>query len=83
MHCLCEDGIEKSAPSHHSKCLMVPNGDPQDGFFYTTLTFMIDSYNPVTHHLTFGRSIDDIALSSAFVTPSIFLVIYRKDEILY
>ena len=23
----------------------MPNGDPQDGFFYPTLTLMIDSYN--------------------------------------
>ena len=24
---------------------MMPIGDPRDGFFYTTLTLMIDSYN--------------------------------------
>ena len=24
---------------------MMPNGDPRDGFFYTTLTLMIDSYS--------------------------------------
>ena len=25
------------------RCLM-PNGDPRDGFFFSTLTLMIDSY---------------------------------------
>ena len=25
----------------------MPNGDPRDGFFYSTLTLMIDSYNKV------------------------------------
>ena len=30
---------------HHSASLVMPNGDPQDGFFYPTLTVMIDSYN--------------------------------------
>ena len=24
----------------------MPNGDPLNGFFYPTLTLMIDSYNP-------------------------------------
>ena len=24
---------------------MMPNGDPQDGLFYPTLTLMMDSYN--------------------------------------
>ena len=26
----------------------MPNGDPRDGFFYPTLTLMINSYNPNT-----------------------------------
>ena len=30
---------------HHLASLVMPNGDPQDGFFYATLTLMIDSYN--------------------------------------
>ena len=30
---------------HHSASLVMPNGDPRDGFFYPTRTFMIDSYN--------------------------------------
>ena len=29
---------------HHSASLVMPNGDPGDGFFYPTLTLMIDSY---------------------------------------
>ena len=28
---------------HHSASLVLPNGDPRDGFFYPTLTLMIDS----------------------------------------
>ena len=30
---------------HHSAYLVMPNGDPRDGFFYPTLTLMIYSYN--------------------------------------
>ena len=30
---------------HHSASLVLRNGDPLDGFFYPTLTLMIDSYN--------------------------------------
>ena len=39
--------IEKSIPLDHrlsSANLMIPLGDPQDGFFFPTLTLMIDSY---------------------------------------
>ena len=32
---------------HHSASLVMPNGDPRDRFFYTTLTIMIDSYTKV------------------------------------
>ena len=32
---------------HHSACLVMPNGDPWDRFFYPTLTLMIDSYIPI------------------------------------
>ena len=31
---------------HHSLSLVIPFFDPQDGFFYPTLTIMMDSYNP-------------------------------------
>ena len=31
---------------HHSASLVMPIGVPQDGIFYPTLTFMIDSYSP-------------------------------------
>ena len=31
-----------------SASVVMPNGDPRDGFSYPTLTLLIDSYNPVT-----------------------------------
>ena len=49
IHYLCEDGIEKSVPRitdcHHAASLVMPIGDPRDGFFYPTLILMIDTYN--------------------------------------
>ena len=33
---------------HHSACLLMPNDDPQDEFFYPTLTLMINSNNILT-----------------------------------
>ena len=30
---------------HDSASLVMPNGDPRDGFFYPTLKLMIDSYS--------------------------------------
>ena len=30
---------------HHKASLVMPNGDPQDIFFYPTLTLMMDSYS--------------------------------------
>ena len=47
IRCLCEDGIEKSVPHDHHLSL----GNPWDGFFYSTLTLMIDSYS---HSLSFN-----------------------------
>ena len=45
IHYLCEGGLEKSVPRitvcHHSASLLMPNGDPWDGFFYLTFTIMI------------------------------------------
>ena len=32
---------------HHSASLVMPIGDPRDGFFYPTLTLMIDPYIPI------------------------------------
>ena len=44
----CEDRIEnlsgRITVCHHSASLVMPNGDPWDGFFYLTLTLMIDAY---------------------------------------
>ena len=31
---------------HHSASHVMPIGDPQDRFFYPTLTLMIDSFSP-------------------------------------
>ena len=46
---LCEDGQKNPSLAiticHHSASLMMPIGDPLDGFFYPTLTLMMDSYN--------------------------------------
>ena len=45
---LCEGRIENLSLGitvcHHSASLMMPNGDPRDRFFYSTLTLMIYSY---------------------------------------
>ena len=32
---------------HHSASIVMSNSDPRDGFFYPTLTLMIDSYTVV------------------------------------
>ena len=32
---------------HHSASLVMPKGDPRDGFFYLTLSLMMDSYSTV------------------------------------
>ena len=46
---MCEDVIEKSTfvitVCHHLASLVMPIGDPQDGFFSPTLTLIMDSYN--------------------------------------
>ena len=33
------------AVCHHSASLVMPNSDPQDRFFYPTLTLMMNSYD--------------------------------------
>ena len=40
---------------------VMPNGDPRDGFFYPTLTLMIDSYN-LTYPIP-GRGKDNWPIS--------------------
>ena len=45
IHLLCEDGIEKSVPSDYHLSSLMPNVNPREGFFYPTLTLMIDSYS--------------------------------------
>ena len=54
IHYLCEGRLEKSALEitvcHHWAILVMPNGDPQDRFFYPTLTLMIDFYSWTKMH---------------------------------
>ena len=49
IHYLCEGRIEnpplRITVCHHSASLVMPKGDPQNIFFYPTLTLMMDSYN--------------------------------------
>ena len=49
LHCDKNSCNEKSSLGiticHHSASLVIPNSDPQDGFFYLALTLTIDSYN--------------------------------------
>ena len=56
IHYSCESGTEKSVlrmtDCHHSASLMMPIGDPQDGFFYPTLILMKDSYSLCVSELT-------------------------------
>ena len=44
----CEDGIENLSLTinvcHHSASLVMPIGDPRNGFFYPTLTLIMDSF---------------------------------------
>ena len=45
----CEGRIEKSVPRiavwHHEACRVMTNGIPRDGFFYPTLTRIMDSFS--------------------------------------
>ena len=56
IHYSCEGRKEKSIPQdhlcHHSASLVMPNGDPRDGFFYSTLTLMIVLYSNVDLFVT-------------------------------
>ena len=45
---------------------MMPNGDPRDGFFYPTLTLMIDSYNKFAINVNVIES-PEIAMFSVLV----------------
>ena len=59
IHYSCEGSIEKSVPRDHCLSSLGKLGDakvycdPWDGFFYPTLTLMIDSYN-LTHAILPG-----------------------------
>ena len=45
---MCEGGIDNQSLGiivcNHSASLVMPIGDPHDGFFYPNLTLMTDSY---------------------------------------
>ena len=45
----CAGRIEKSVPRtavwHHEACRVMTNGDPEDGFFYPTLTQIMDFFS--------------------------------------
>ena len=49
-HHACEGGIKNPSlmitDCHNSASLVMPIGDPPDGFFHPTLILMIDTYNP-------------------------------------
>ena len=57
---------------HHSASLMMPIGDPRDGFFYPTFILMIDSYIHRKHN---GRAhaisqLTTSAISQGFNKPA-------------
>ena len=41
----------------------MPNGDPRDGFFYPTLTLMIDSYTLTTFKTRTKLEIEDLTVA--------------------
>ena len=45
----------------------MPNGNPRDGFFYPTLTLMIDSYN--TSGIKLGGDLGEIVTLGAEISP--------------
>ena len=49
----------------------MPNGDPQEGFFYPTLTFMIDSYKPYPESYS---DKDRVCLDNVPEYPSLLLL---------
>ena len=55
---------------HHSASLVMPIGDPRDGFFYPTLTLMIDSYC-TSQHMRFWYKCADL--------PESLLLTYTKN----
>ena len=59
----CEGGIENPSLGItvciHAASLVITNGDPRDGFFYPTLTLMIDSYIITLFSRTRCKNIDN------------------------
>ena len=60
IHYSCEDGIENLSFAiticHHSASLVMPIGDTLDGFFYPTLTLMMDAYTNRVVNVVNGQS---------------------------
>ena len=48
--------------SVHSASLVMPNGNPWDGFYYPTLILMIDSYNPTLTQITDSFSCSSLTI---------------------
>ena len=76
----CEGRIEKSVPRitvcHHSASLVMPNGDPQDRFFYPPLTVMVDSYNMGNSSVQKGLMRDNKNTGSNSL-KALFLTLYN------
>ena len=72
---------------NHSASLVMPNGNPQDGFFYPTLTLMMDSYRShlpdrdccnLRSSISFSKA--DISLSKADISLSNADVIFSAKH---
>ena len=50
---------------HHLASHVMPKGDPWDGFFYPTLTLMIDSYTIQEIHVTRTTKMDQLRFHKA------------------
>ena len=60
---------------HHSASLVMPIGDPRDGYFYPTLTLMIDSY-----YLYVGSAISQSSSGTAKSTDTELTEIVETDK---
>ena len=80
IHYLCKGGVEKSVLRitvwHLSACLMMPDGDPQDRFFYPTFTLKIDSYSVYKQKTLRHDYIDNIETTDLEIGVSYVTYIY-------
>ena len=63
---------------HHLASLVMPNGDPQDRFFYPTLTLMIDSYMQEYYHI--GRNLPTVSTTFFFIKLQIIVKVWNIIE---